>query len=98
GTERHDPRETTVTSNDVNSNQGQTPATAELDLEVVTLPVADVDRAKRFYQGLGWRLDADRAIGDEFRLVQFTSPQSPCSIHFGIGLTAAAPGAAERLI
>jgi hypothetical protein len=47
--------------------------------------------------GLGWRLDGDRAVGDEFRLVQFTPPHSPCSIHFGTGLTAAAPRAADRL-
>jgi catechol 2,3-dioxygenase-like lactoylglutathione lyase family enzyme len=70
----------------------------DLSLEVVTIPVSDVDRAKRFYQNLGWRLDGDRAVGDEFRLVQFTPPHSPCSIHFGRGLTAAAPGAADRLI
>jgi catechol 2,3-dioxygenase-like lactoylglutathione lyase family enzyme len=67
-------------------------------LEVVTVPVADVDRAKRFYQGLGWRLDADIASGDSFRVVQFTPPLSQCSIHFGNGLTASAPGSADRLI
>jgi catechol 2,3-dioxygenase-like lactoylglutathione lyase family enzyme len=69
-----------------------------LRLEVVTVPVSDVDRAKSFYLSLGWRLDADFTVGDEIRGVQFTPPQSPCSIHFGKGLTAAAPGAADRLI
>jgi catechol 2,3-dioxygenase-like lactoylglutathione lyase family enzyme len=66
----------------------------DMKLEVVVIPVADVDRAKRFYGGLGWRLDADIARGDAFRVVQFTPPGSPCSIHFGIGLTSAAPGSA----
>jgi|SRR5271154_2997936 len=74
------------------------PATVDLKLEAVTLPVSDVDRAKRFYRDLGWRLDADIAHGDDFRVVQFTPPHSQCSIHFGKGLTAAAPGSAERLV
>src|SRR5690348_14379479 len=64
----------------------------EMKLEVLVLPVADVDRAKDFYEGLGWRLDADVEDGDDFRLVQMTPPGSPCSIHFGKGLTAAEPG------
>ena len=86
------------------SANGETATTASeaapvpLRLEVVTLPVSDVDRAKRFYQSLGWRLDADFSAGDEVRGVQFTPPQSQCSIHFGNGLTAAAPGSADRLI
>ena len=66
--------------------------TADMKLEVVVIPVSDVDRAKRFYGGLGWRLDADLASGNEFRVVQFTPPCSPCSIHFGKGATSAAPG------
>jgi len=70
----------------------------DMKLEVLTLPVSDVDRAKSFYQSLGWRLDADFTAGDEIRGVQFTPPHSQCSIHFGKGLTAAAPGSAERLI
>ena len=69
----------------------------DLKLEVVTIPVTDVDRAKRFYGGLGWRLDADISRGDAFRVVQFTPPGSPCSIHFGLGLTQAPPGSARRL-
>jgi catechol 2,3-dioxygenase-like lactoylglutathione lyase family enzyme len=70
----------------------------DMGLEVVTLPVSDVDRAKRFYQSLGWRLDADFAAGDAFRVVQFTPPHSQCSIHFGEGLTAVEPGSADRMI
>ncbi|MGD0557934.1 MAG: VOC family protein [Streptosporangiaceae bacterium] len=84
-----------MTSNDVT---GSPSMGTDMNLEVVTLPVADVDRAKRFYQGLGWRLDNDRSTGDDFRLVQFTPPHSQCSIHFGRGLTVSAPGAADRLI
>jgi catechol 2,3-dioxygenase-like lactoylglutathione lyase family enzyme len=70
----------------------------DMGLEVVTVPVSDVDRAKRFYQSLGWRLDADLGGGDDFRVVQFTPPHSQCSIHFGKGLTAAEPGSVDRLI
>jgi catechol 2,3-dioxygenase-like lactoylglutathione lyase family enzyme len=70
----------------------------DMKLEVVTLPVSDVDRAKRFYQSLGWRLDADIVAGDAFRVVQMTPPHSQCSIHFGTGLTASAPGSADRMI
>ena len=71
-------------------------ATVDLKLEVVQLPVADVDRAKRFYEGLGWRLDAD-FVGDDWRAIQFTPPGSPCSIHFGKGLTTAVPGSVQGL-
>ena len=69
----------------------------DLKLEVVAIPVSDVERAKRFYGDLGWRLDADFAVGDELRIVQFTPPGSPCSIHFGKGVTPAAPGSARGL-
>jgi catechol 2,3-dioxygenase-like lactoylglutathione lyase family enzyme len=72
--------------------------TIDMGLEVVTLPVSDVERAKRFYESLGWRLDADLTGGDDFRALQFTPPHSQCSIHFGKGLTAAEPGSADRLI
>lgn len=65
--------------------------TVDLRLEVVIIPVSDIDRAKRFYEGLGWRLDADLAAGD-WRVVQLTPPGSPCSIQFGKGITTAAPG------
>jgi catechol 2,3-dioxygenase-like lactoylglutathione lyase family enzyme len=69
----------------------------EVRLEVVVVAVSDVDRAKEFYASLGWRLDADVARGDEFRLVQFTPPGSGCSIQFGTNLTSAAPGAAQGM-
>ena len=71
--------------------------TVDMKLEVVVIPVSDVDRAKRFYGDLGWRLDGDFVAGDEFRGVQFTPPGSPCSIHFGKGLTSAVPGSARGL-
>ena len=76
----------------------QSPLGMDMKLEVVTLPVSDVDRAKRFYEGLGWRVDADIIAGDDFRVVQLTPPHSQCSIHFGTGLTASAPGSADRMI
>src|SRR3712207_5194147 len=71
--------------------------TVHMKLEVVVIPVSDVDRAKRFYSDLGWRLDADFVISDAFRAVQFTPPGSSCSIHFGTGITSAAPGSVQRL-
>jgi len=71
---------------------------ADMKLEVVTLPVSDVDRAKRFYEDLGWRIDADIVVGDAFRAVQLTPPHSQCSIAFGKGLTTAEPGTVQRLI
>jgi catechol 2,3-dioxygenase-like lactoylglutathione lyase family enzyme len=69
----------------------------DMKFEVVVIPVSDVDRAKCFYDGLGWRLDADFAAGDDFRVIQFTPPGSPCSIIFGRNVTAAAPGSARGL-
>ena len=72
--------------------------TLDLRLEVVVIPVADVDRALGFYQGrLGWRLDADYEAGPAFRIVQMTPPGSPCSIHFGRGVTPSAPRSAQNL-
>jgi catechol 2,3-dioxygenase-like lactoylglutathione lyase family enzyme len=67
------------------------------NLEVIVIPVSDVDRAKEFYGRLGWRLDADVAIGEELRLIQFTPPSSGCSIQFGTNLTSAPPGSARGL-
>jgi catechol 2,3-dioxygenase-like lactoylglutathione lyase family enzyme len=69
----------------------------DLKLEVVVLPVSDVDRAKAFYESLGWRLDADIARDESFRVVQFTPPGSGCSIQFGANITAAEPGSAQAL-
>lgn len=71
--------------------------TTDMKLEVVTIPVADVDRTKRFYGDLGWRLDADFVVGDAFRGIQFTPPGSPCSIQFGTGGPSAVPGSARGL-
>ena len=69
----------------------------DMKLEVVAIPVSDVERSKRFYEGLKWRLDADFAVGDNFRVLQFTPPGSPASFHFGKGVTSAAPGSANGL-
>src|SRR6476469_4877691 len=69
----------------------------DMKLEVVVLPVSDVDRAKEFYVGLGWRLDADFTTGAEFRVIQLTPPGSQCSIIFGTDVSAAAPGSVEGL-
>jgi catechol 2,3-dioxygenase-like lactoylglutathione lyase family enzyme len=69
----------------------------DMKLEVIVIPVSDVDRAKRFYGGLGWRLDADFAAADDFRVIQFTPPGSPSSVIFGKNVTAATPGSAQGL-
>lgn len=74
-----------------------TAASTDLKLEVVAIPVSDVERSKSFYLGLGWRLDADFGAGDTFRVVQITPPGSPASIHFGTGITTATPGSAQGL-
>jgi catechol 2,3-dioxygenase-like lactoylglutathione lyase family enzyme len=71
--------------------------TVDLKLEVVIIPVTDVDRAKHFYGSLGWRLDADFAFDNGFRVVQFTPPGSECSIQFGTHITSGAPGSAQDL-
>src|SRR5258707_6280355 len=69
----------------------------DLKLEVVVIPVSDVDRAKRFYGDLGWRLDIDYSAGDDYRVIQFTPPGSGCSVIFGKNITTAAPGSAKGL-
>ena len=71
--------------------------TVDMKLEIVVVPIADVDRAKQFYGSLGWRLDADFAAGDDFRVIQFTPPGSGCSVIFGKNVTPAAPGSAQGL-
>ena len=89
-----------MTSTQVSSNgASEVPGSPLVDmkLEVVLLPVSDVDRAKDFYAGLGWRLDADFPVGDDFRVVQLTPPGSQCSVIFGDGVTTAAPGSVEGL-
>jgi len=72
-------------------------AATDLKLEVVVIPVSDVQRAKDFYTGLGWRLDADFSFDNGFRIVQLTPPGSPCSVQFGTDMTKAAPGTAENM-
>jgi catechol 2,3-dioxygenase-like lactoylglutathione lyase family enzyme len=71
--------------------------TIDMKLEVVIIPVSDVDRSKEFYERLGWRLDADFVLAEGLRIVQFTPPGSGCSIGFGQGVTTAAPGSAQGL-
>ena len=84
-----------VRSNDATGN----PSNARVDtkLEIVVIPVSDVDRAKEFYARLGWRLDADHDNGHDFRVIQFTPPGSGCSVIFGRNVTAATPGSAQGL-
>lgn len=89
-----------MSTKDVSKDQGtKSTSVADLDmkLEVVVIPVSDVGRAKEFYSGLGWRLDADYDNNNDFRVIQFTPPGSACSIIFGKNLTAAAPGSAQGL-
>ncbi|MFI9557379.1 VOC family protein [Nonomuraea endophytica] len=74
-----------------------TPAQADLKLEAIVIPVSDVDRSKKFYQDLGWRLDADFAFDNGFRVVQVTPPGSPASIQFGTRITNQRPGTAEGI-
>jgi catechol 2,3-dioxygenase-like lactoylglutathione lyase family enzyme len=85
-----------MSSTEVHSPDHETAAgTVDMHFEVDIIPVSDVDRAKQFYQRLGWRLDADDAPLPGLRIVQFTPPGSAASVTFGTGLTAAAPGSAE---
>jgi catechol 2,3-dioxygenase-like lactoylglutathione lyase family enzyme len=89
-----------VSSNEVGSNDASATASVqnvEGNLEVLVIPVSDIDHAKEFYGSLGWRLDADVAAGEDFRLIQFTPPGSGCSIQFGRNLTSATPGSAQGL-
>jgi catechol 2,3-dioxygenase-like lactoylglutathione lyase family enzyme len=88
------------TTNETRANDAGEAGVAKVDmkLEVVVIPVSDVDRAKEFYSRLGWRLDADRTVGDNFRLVQFTPQGSGSSIQFGVNLTSAAPGSIQAML
>jgi catechol 2,3-dioxygenase-like lactoylglutathione lyase family enzyme len=88
-------REPSTASNDARKEPSA--ATVATKLEVVVIPVSDVERAKEFYARLGWRLDADFASGEDFRVLQFTPLGSGCSIIFGKNVTAAAPGSAQGL-
>ena len=80
----------------LSANETQRTVT-DMKLEIVVIPVLDVDRAKEFYTRLGWRLDADFASADNYRVIQFTPPGSGCSVIFGKNVTAAAPGSAQGL-
>jgi catechol 2,3-dioxygenase-like lactoylglutathione lyase family enzyme len=84
----------------VNAEGGRRHSNASIDmkLEVIVIPVSDVDRAKEFYSRLGWRLDADVAGASGFRLIQFTPPGSGSSVQFGVNLTPATPGSAQGLL
>ena len=84
-------------ASNAHATRGAIGATVDMRLEAVIIPVSDVDRAKRFYGGLGWRLDADFVRDDGFRVLQFTPPGSPASVIFGKGVTSAAPGSAQGL-
>jgi catechol 2,3-dioxygenase-like lactoylglutathione lyase family enzyme len=93
-------REVAMSPTQISNERATKAPTAEAidtKLEVVVIPVADVDRAKRFYGSLGWRLDADFAFDNGFRVVQFTPPGSACSIQFGTTITSSAPGSAQSL-
>ena len=85
-----------VRSNGATSDAGV--AGIDMKVEIVVIPVSDVDRAKEFYAKLGWRLDADYDSGKDFRVMQFTPPGSGCSVIFGKNVTAAAPGSAAANI
>ncbi len=87
------------TTEDRSSDAGEPASVGRVDtkLEAVVIPVSDVDRAKEFYGKLGWRLDADFAFDNGFRVVQFTPPGSGCSIQFGSNMTSATPGSAQCL-
>jgi catechol 2,3-dioxygenase-like lactoylglutathione lyase family enzyme len=86
-----------MSTKEVRSNDATSVARVDMKLEVVIIPVSDVDRAKEFYGRLGWRLDAEFDNGDDFRVIQFTPPGSGCSVIFGKNVTAAAPGSAQGL-
>ena len=85
-----------MSPNEVRTNDA-TGARVDTKLEIVVIPVSDVDRAKEFYARLGWRLDADYDNGSDFRVIQFTPPGSGCSVIFGRNVTGAAPGSAQGL-
>jgi catechol 2,3-dioxygenase-like lactoylglutathione lyase family enzyme len=86
-----------MSSKPVLMNDRTSVASVDMKVEVVVIPVSDVDRAKEFYKKLGWRLDADFPFDNGFRIVQFTPPGSACSVQFGTKITSAAPGSAQGL-
>src|ERR1700686_633391 len=86
-----------MSADEVRSNDATSVPRVDTKLEIVVIPVSDVDRAKEFYGRLGWRLDADYDNGADFRVIQFTPPGSGCSVIFGKNVTAAAPGSTQGL-
>jgi catechol 2,3-dioxygenase-like lactoylglutathione lyase family enzyme len=94
--------EVTMSSIDVRSSEtsllDSDPKPMTMRLEVVVVPVSDVDRAKRFYETLGWHVDADYVAGDDFRIVQLTPAGSACSVIIGTGVTSAVPGSIDSLV
>jgi catechol 2,3-dioxygenase-like lactoylglutathione lyase family enzyme len=86
-----------MSTTEVLSKDATSVAGVDTKLEIVVIPVSDIDRAKEFYSGLGWRLDADYDNGSDFRIIQFTPPGSGCSVIFGRNVTGAAPGSAQGL-
>jgi catechol 2,3-dioxygenase-like lactoylglutathione lyase family enzyme len=87
-----------MSTNEIRSSDAPSNARADTKLEIVVIPVSDVDRAKEFYGGkLGWRLDADYDNGSDFRVIQFTPPGSGCSLIFGRNVTGGAPGSSQGL-
>src|SRR6202046_684398 len=82
---------------EIPANDSTSDAIVDMKLEAIVIPVEDVDRAKKFYATLGWRLDADFPFDNGFRVVQFTPPGSGCSVQFGAKITSAAPGSARDL-
>jgi catechol 2,3-dioxygenase-like lactoylglutathione lyase family enzyme len=86
-----------MSTNEVRSNDASSTPGFDMKFEIVVIPVSDADRAKEFYSGLGWRLDADYDDGKGFRVIQFTPPGSGCSVIFGKNVTGAAPGSAQGL-
>jgi catechol 2,3-dioxygenase-like lactoylglutathione lyase family enzyme len=90
-------REAVMSTTEDRTSDASGQARVDTKLEVVVIPVSDAERAKEFYGRLGWRLDADLARGDDFRIVQFTPPGSHCSVQFGTNITSAVPGSADGL-
>jgi catechol 2,3-dioxygenase-like lactoylglutathione lyase family enzyme len=86
-----------MTTPDETDRSGRSDGGVDLKLEAVVIPVSDVDRAKAFYESLGWRLDADFSFDNGFRVVQLTPPGSGCSVQFGANITTAPPGSAQGL-
>jgi catechol 2,3-dioxygenase-like lactoylglutathione lyase family enzyme len=91
-------KEADMSSSEAGSTHASSLGNVDMHLEVDVIPVSDAERAKQFYEGLGWRLDADDAPADSVRIIQFTPPGSACSVTFGEGITKGSPGSAEATL